>query len=286
MTAQRGSRFAVMLLAGVATAVLTGCGSPAGEPGAATADIVAASSDSDVVLPVDAYGYTAIETGQLLLAKELLAADCQRAHGVRDVATPDRAAFELLTRSRQRDLGSYGGKRRYGVIDAGAAATYGYHIPSTVDGSTPNEKDKIPGSSACLDLATASLTGGGSFGSADLVRTISWDSYRYSLRSPELAAVTKQWSSCMQAKGYRESNLVDAGEGFDLDTGVVKPEEIATASADVACKRTAGVIDTWRAVEQAYQDAEIAKHARELADVKAAHDDCMKRVAEVVARHG
>lgn len=79
--------------------------------------------DEDISLPIDFYGYTAVESGQIILARELLTVDCLRQRGVAEVRTPDRTALDRSARIRQGDLGLHGNKRRYGAADAETVTT-------------------------------------------------------------------------------------------------------------------------------------------------------------------
>lgn len=286
MSTPHHTRLIVLLVAGL----LTGCGASGGEPGAnrdPRSPHTGIGSD-DIVLPIDSYGYTAVEVGRMILAREISTADCLRRLGSPDPGEPDRVALEEVARSRLRDLGLHGNNRRYGVTDAETAETYGYHLPSTVDGSTPTpEVDKKESGSEprrrCLDEATGTIAGTGPLGNSDLVRRIAWESYEHSLRSSDVTEALNRWSSCMKAKGYGHATPRDAESAFDLDGAAVTAEEVATAVADVSCKQEVRLVNTWYDVESYYQSVEIAEHARALDVARTAHDECMRRAADVIA---
>ena len=282
------------LIALLIVGVLTGCGAPDGEPGAGrNLDPAPTGAGSDdIALPIDSYGYTAVEVGQMILAREILTTDCLRRLDSRNVEEPDRAALEQVTRSRMRDLGLHGNNRRYGVSDPEITNTYGYHLPSTVDGSTTttdiDKKTAEPRPEPqrrCLDEATKIIAGTGPLGNSDLVRKIAWESYEHSLRSPTVTEAVSRWSSCMATKGYGYATPQDAESAFDLNSTVVTEKEIATAVADVSCKQKIQLVDTWYSVEKDYQSVEIAKHARELEAAKKAHDECMRSASDVITKH-
>ena len=105
--------------------LLTGCGTSGSDPGAGRdpGPSPATTEFADVALPIDSYGYTAIDVGRITLARELLTADCLRRLGTPNVEEPDRRALDQVTRSRLRDLGLHGNHRRYGVTDHEIAKT-------------------------------------------------------------------------------------------------------------------------------------------------------------------
>ena len=272
----------------------------------------------DIALPIDSYGYTALETGQIILARELLISDCMHRLGLRLQTEPDRSSLEQSTRSRMNDFGFHGNKRRYGVTETDVAATYGYHLPSIANGATapsageqktnpsarPEVAEKLALSGAapdgqrptqvnehtipkggCVGEATYTITRAGPLGNADLVRNIAWESFDRSLKDPKLADAVQRWSSCMKTKGYDHLSPQAASSIFDGDEKTVTSNEIATATADVACKQQTQLVTTWRDIEESYQNIKISEHAHELKEAAKDHDMCMKRVTEIIARH-
>ena len=316
MSAPRYSLVAVLLLFGLVMSCSTDAVDPsAGSQGsAADSDAVA----DDITLPIDFYGYTALEIGQVILARELLTGDCMHRLGVRPEAEPDRRSLEQDTQSRIDDFGFYGNKRRYGVTRMDVAATYGYHLPSTVNDAsgTPAEGEKEPpsptGSESAEDLALSGpgsdgqhpanvnghpvppggcrgeavgiIAGTGALGNAGLVRTIAWESYDHALQDPTLADALEQWSSCMKTKGYDFSSPLVTSSTFDIDERTVTQKEIETAMADVDCKQQTRLVDTWRDIEGIYQKNKISENGRQLDEIKEERDLCMERVTEIIAR--
>lgn len=287
MKTSRHPQVIVLLLAGL----LAGCSASGGESGAGRdpGPPQSGTEPDDLALPIDSYGYTAVEVGQIVLAREILTTACLRRLGLPNVKEPDRAALDQVTKNRLLDLGLRGNNRRYGVTDTEVARINGYHLPSTVSGSTAmsdidsKNAESRPGSQdRCLDEADRAIAGKGSLGNNDLVRKIAWDSYEKSLHSPRVTEALNRWSSCMATKGYSYTTPPDAESAFDLTTAVVTPEEIAAAVADASCKQETGLIDVWQDVEEDYQSIEITNNVRELDAAKALHDQCMKRVSDVI----
>lgn len=167
---------------------------------------------------------------------------------------------------------------------------YGYHLPSTVDESTATpdndkKRSRPEHKRQCLDEAAQAIAGTGPLGNSDLVRRIARESYVHSRQSPHVTKALNQWSSCMAAEGHHYPTPQDAESACDLNSAVVSPHEIDVAVADVSCKQNARLVDTWYNVETDHQKAEIAKHARELDSAMTAHDQCMRRVSDVITQH-
>ncbi|WP_194911135.1 hypothetical protein [Catenulispora rubra] len=99
---------------------------------------------------------------------------------------------------------------------------------------------------------------------------------------PRVAEVNKKWSACMAQKGFhyatpwdayinpRWSQLTPAGNDV-----VIPHEEVATASADLACKREFNLVGVVVAVEGGYDRQYIGSH-------KAALNEYDKTVAQQV----
>jgi hypothetical protein len=93
---------------------------------------------------------------------------------------------------------------------------------------------------------------------------------------PRLAAVDAQWSACMEVKGYvyptpdaaySDPRWALAGHSQeDFAAFVHTPQEIATMTADMDCKKSTNLMGVAVAVIDAYDQAYIASHASQLAD--------------------
>ncbi len=262
--------------------LVTGCSAVAAVPApspAPPADVVT----GDLELPINAYRSNAWETGELILARALLIDDCLTRSGPRHRAAPDQAGSERQTRNRIADFGFHGNKRRYGVTSAEDARRYGHHLPTSVNGAEAAQPEKAPpGQAACA--AEAGKTLALESGDAELARGIASASFTESLGNPRLAKAVTAWSGCMKAKGVEQKDPLTAVSAFDLN-GAPTQRELATATADVACKQQTGVVETWREVETEYQNARIAEHQDELRTILDEHTQLMKRVAAVIAEH-
>jgi len=110
------------------------------------------------------------------------------------------------------------------------------------------------------------------------------------------------WSRCMKDAGYdyaspREAmqderfrpaagSLVAPAPGKAADDRGTPPPpsalEIATALADVGCKKESALLGVWVRVVTEYQQREVDDHAAALAELKAALEARYKRAAEIV----
>lgn len=99
---------------------------------------------------------------------------------------------------------------------------------------------------------------------------------------PRIAEVNEKWSACMAQKGFHYATPQDAYIDPrwrqltpDKSDVVIPPEEVATASADLACKREVNLVGVVVAVEGGYDRQYIDSH-------KTALDQYDKTVAQQV----
>lgn len=96
--------------------------------------------------------------------------------------------------------------------------------------------------------------------------------------------VNKNWSGCMARKGHTVSDPMKATTelGLSQDT-LSSPAAITAAKADVACKKEAGLIGVYFAVQSAYQNRLIDKNAETLDLAKKQLADRLKLAASLIA---
>ncbi|GAB3976835.1 hypothetical protein GCM10029978_064840 [Actinoallomurus acanthiterrae] len=307
---------AIAVLFGVAA----GCGSgvdPVAEAdhAASIATTHGGSSGIEIVLPINAYEYTVPERDQIGWARDILIGECMRGFDFSYDAAADAAQNRRLARMDMQDLGFYGNKRRYSVIDMATAASYGYHListttgaPSTVDQTNPHGLGRLSATKTvvmtgygpdgkpvsrsatgrripaggCVGVADAKLVGSGSVGEAKPVSELAARSFDQSLKNVKVTAAFRAWSSCMAGRGDHYTSPLDK-TGFNIDIKTVSPQETATAQADVACKQQTHLVDTWFNVELAYQKNWIEKHADEFHKAKTDHDRTMITVSRIIS---
>jgi hypothetical protein len=314
-------RLVVVMVAGALVGSVVGCGSgvdPAAEAnGAASiATTHGGSSSDELVLPINAYGYTVPERDRLGWARDILIGECMRGYGFSYDATANAAQNSRRARVDIQDHGFYGNKRRYGLTGMATAATYGYHLVSTATGvASPADQanpyglgtlsatgravltgfgadgKRMSGSvsgrqvpaGGCLGAADAKLGGSGSAREAKPVSDLAGMSYEHSLKDPAVTSAFRAWSSCMTGRAYHVADPLDASNGFNLDVKTVSAHETAAARADVACKQQTHLVDFWFNVEVGYQKKWIEQHADQFHKAKSDHDTTMKLVSKIIA---
>ena len=93
-----------------------------------------------------------------------------------------------------------------------------------------------------------------------------------------------RWSAGMEEAGYHYATPWDAWNDPRWSGPRASPLEIATAVADVQCKRTTGLLDTWVAVTRAYEQRYVDRHAAALAELTTAMEALERRAIEVIDR--
>ena len=118
------------------------------------------------------------------------------------------------------------------------------------------------------------------------------------LNSPELSAAAASWRECMAPLGISDlpDRPWDAGSmGLPESlrdkwgwrpTGKPSADEIATASADAACRASSGWTDTLYQQEWDTRQAFVDAHRAELAPVLAEHQAEAARAREIIAKGG
>lgn len=198
----------------------------------------------------------------------------------------ERAGFPQWTPAP--DLPALGGKTetdwRYGIHDAALAAKRGYHpdaaeqiaydkamMAGAVDKSGADPKAE----ESCALSASGTVP---AVVASDLVQKIKADSFKESVKEPQVVAAFAQWSSCMKAKGYSYSKPMDAGDDPRFnDPYTVTDLEIATAKADIACRTQNHVEKTWFDAESALQTKAIKANQSALAFVKTANEETVAK---------
>ncbi|MFG2990199.1 hypothetical protein ACGFZK_13075 [Streptomyces sp. NPDC048257] len=142
--------------------------------------------------------------------------------------------------------------------------------PSQVQG-----KDIPPG--GCVAESTRTLTGGGEQLYADLAQDINGQSYKESLKDPRVTKVFAAWSACMKGKGYDYKNPMQANDDPKFSVPTVSAQEIAVATADVACKNKTKLVDVWHAAEAQIQQKMIDARANEMGAIKKAKQTALSK---------
>jgi hypothetical protein len=274
-------------------AALAGCGSgPAaeqGEPSIGTPTVVDLAT---LALPIDAYRPDPQQDLKIRQAQAVLFARCMAERGFPvDDPLPSEVDDE-----RNRD--------RYMLGDPKAASAYGYHpteLPDTrpaapvsarsaefLNAASGKGQSTVNGKSVpkggCAGEAVRQLNGGGEPDGGKVVSEIRAWSWSRSQQDVRVVATFEAWSRCMGAQGYQYRTPQDANDDPAWSSAEVTQREIATAVADVRCKQEAKVIDTWAAVEAAYQNRAIDEQDERLRVVKSELETRVRTATEVLAR--
>jgi len=117
--------------------------------------------------------------------------------------------------------------------------------------------------------------------SGDPVGRISAQTWQESKDSPRVRAATGQWSACMRKKGYDYPDPLTAGNDPDFQELNATPAEIATATADMACKTDSRFLQTWYEEEVTAQQRLVQQRGEELRQVQTGLRESV-RVAQAV----
>ncbi|MGH8826651.1 MAG: hypothetical protein ACRDVZ_03415, partial [Jiangellaceae bacterium] len=130
----------------------------------------------------------------------------------------------------------------------------------------------------CGGEATAALGGfSEDFGLPD---GLTGESYERAESDSRVKAAVDEWAACMDRAGYEYESIWEPNNADWPDPA--GPEEIAVATADVACKAETNLAGIWLAVETAYQNQLIEENAEKLAELKAWRDNYLHNAAEAL----
>ncbi|TAK68477.1 MAG: hypothetical protein EPO13_10205 [Actinomycetota bacterium] len=262
-------------------------------------------------LPFDDYVFSPRQRDAYEAAVWVLVGRCLTGFGL--AAPPARVSPHLDDQDVDYDAGR---SRRYGVQDPAEVAVRGYHPPpqqktgvdvalpaddqwllALTGGSPPqawgaprpstpthrsiNGQPVPPG--GCRTAAESALAGDDTtVGYAALPRTVQLASYQESTQQPAVTAAFRNWSDCMRALGFGYADPLAANNDSRWQTVEATAAEIATATADVACKEQTGLVAIWHDAEVSLQRASFAGHDAELTELRRHNDEVMTRARAVL----
>ncbi|MGW0565589.1 hypothetical protein ACWDZ4_34635 [Streptomyces sp. NPDC003016] len=218
-------------------------------------------------LPIETYMPTRAETRLISGARDSLIDECMKSAG-----------YEKWNPAP--DLPTLGGKTltdwRYGIHDAEKAAKRGYH-PGAAEQEAYDQAlsagavDTSGADEGTLRNCVQTVDEQAPAAQPDhLVQKIDGEAYKEAAKDPKVTAVFAKWSSCMKAKGYSYEKPMDANEDSRFsDPHEVTELEIATATADVACRDRYGVEKVWFDTEVPLQQQAIKANQTALDGVRA-----------------
>ncbi len=275
-------RAAGFVTAAVAMAVLAGCSTAPGAPsGSDAADLAAAlgkvpadlSTVHGLDLPLDRSLLTPVEELEVVKARNTLMERCLAEHGL---------AFTFPAVDPVRDAAK---PRRYGLVDAGEAAAYGYRDPAvfaahgadaTAHQPPPDVVSVITGKRAgkvggrdvpaggCAGEADRTLATDAKPGQEPLSFALSGRSHEITRTAPPVTAAAEAWSRCMAAAGFAYAGPDAAIGDPAFAAGRASPHEITVAIQDVRCKERVDWVRAWVGVERAVQDVLSRPHTTDL----------------------
>ncbi|MEU0194981.1 hypothetical protein ABZ250_34965, partial [Streptomyces afghaniensis] len=116
----------------------------------------------------------------------------------------------------------------------------------------------------CMGEARRALVRDGAVGEAEPVRRIDTASVLRAMEDPRVRSAFDRWSACMEKRGHAYDDPWQAINDKAFRRPGVSPREIATAVADVACKRETNLVGVWYAVDAAYQRRMLAAAGEQL----------------------
>ncbi|NMM91242.1 hypothetical protein B2J88_44240 [Rhodococcus sp. SRB_17] len=259
-------------------------------------------------LPLDAY--VTAPAVEILQAENVLVQQCMAKFGF---------TGEYIS-TDSPDSGPPPNERRYWLVSNSDAATLGYHSPwagvakaksdSTVEwspveaalltgrGPSVHEGREIP-VGGCLGEARRRLANGvpelpkvegapvledGSGTSVSAIADhLASGSYNRMVNDSRVMNSVAEWRTCMESKGFHYESPQNANDDPRWSGDVASEEEIATATADVACKQQADLVSMMATVETAYQQRELEANAEVLATVREVIDTKIKNAQSVLA---
>jgi hypothetical protein len=271
---------------------LTGCAAShdggAKEPPAHVLNI----QDIDAfALPLDAYSATPAQRLSIQTAEKELMTRCLERLGLKaDLPDPQRRPFQPNT-------------RRYGIAEEARAKIFGYSAPEitkrpprpdlspqvkqAISGQGPStiRGKKVP-DGGCEGEAGRTLDAGiwGPRADHTIIGSLGLATLERSARDSRVRAVFARWSACMKRSGYDYSTPGDANRNRTFVDGRkhrVTELELATAVADVRCKKETNLINVWAGVETAYQKIAIAQHKAALTSVRRVDEMRIRNAADL-----
>lgn len=241
-------------------------------------------ADTAIVLPLDRYFAKPQDEVLVDRAFTILVRDCVSQFGLEWVRDLSDDLPQVPTRTNAR---------RYGIRSAEDAAANGYSRPAgaarvswrRVIATAPPAPHPSPRSDveAIFSGAIREYNGrpvpeGGCFADSQrrldegapafngygLVEGLHAESSNRAEKDSRVQAVWSLWSGCMANKGFDYTTPWEANDDPQWGSAANKTREIATATADVACREQTNLVGIWHAVDVAYQHQLIEEHQHEL----------------------
>ena len=254
--------------------------------------------DADVKFPLDGYQISPERRATIRKGQDLVVQKCLRRFGF-EMELPDREPDQVRGRV-------------IGVVDDAEVATFGYSDPETLESVRKAEqirKEQKPWPEDMIAVLSgreakapkgSDVPDGGCMGEAqrilglpaqstgkpgdeNFVIALSSRSTKLAEADSRLTDVWGKWSACMKDAGYHYANPWGPNSEKKFGGDDASPEEIATARADVACRKKHDVNGIWVAVRTAYQNRLIVDNADALKQHQVHVDQQVRKATEVVS---
>jgi hypothetical protein len=135
----------------------------------------------------------------------------------------------------------------------------------------------------CLPTARAELFGpAGGNPDPDPVPGMAFQASNWTQSDRRIVALQARWSACMRRLGF--SYRAPSQPAYRSWPSPPSPLELATAETDVRCKTQTNFVNTWLAVEAAYQQALIGQNSVALAQLRAGFGTLLRRAELLLQR--
>ena len=254
MAMNRAFRAAAPVAAGiVGMALLSGCGTDASAVPAAKPSLPAAYPTStaftgvlQMKFPDDAYEQGASQTAEIEYLNLRLTQHCMDEYGFNYLPTLSTAMIAQSTKVNDEAQ-----TRRYGISDPVAAAVYGYHLPSWVNGSASGETiSQLPAAERAVLQGQGTKT--------------------YDGRAVPSGGCQGQTAGQLSAAGLAGTDL-QQNDGSDPAGSLphqIELDAFQAAQHDITCELRTNLLDVEYSVESGYQAAAIAQNAQAMAQAK------------------
>ncbi|GAA2136585.1 hypothetical protein GCM10009760_16240 [Kitasatospora kazusensis] len=296
----------LLLLASVASCAR----GPAGQSGPLPplGPVAVITSVDQITLPIDSYEVTVEQTRTLFQASTAATSRCVQGYGLSYPAPQWGNAFSDTPRELKKRSVVYGffdpaaprstGYDALGVGDSSAQPVISDAVHAVLNGMDRSKKPvtvyggKPVPEHGCLGKGRAEV--GDPPMPADSGQ-LPDGGPTVSATDPRLLAADARWSDCMKTRGFSYASpwaayfdpkwrSVPRGPGAVSVTHT--PAEVATATADLACKLSTNLVGVAVAVETAYDEQYIASHAAALSAFKRSLDDRLGKAAHLIATGG
>ncbi|MBM7785046.1 hypothetical protein [Tenggerimyces flavus] len=229
---------------------------------------------SEIKLPLDALYPTAQQDLRIQRAEGLLTSRCMRGRGF-SYAPPAPFHFDMASAR----------ERLFGLIDEKEARAHGYagrvEAESRPPASPPLSATVEKALTGCVSESAKAVSGGVENVDPSVLDELSMRTGGMAEADERVKAKFREWSACMKAEGFAFADPWQPNDDPRWQPGKPTAVEKRTAVADVRCKHSTGLVDTWYTVLVGYQREAMSTFAGQLgrlADATATRDRNAKRV--------